>query len=443
MCHSNKKYYSDAHTMFLDPLTLQQLRELGKEAPFLLTDDRNYVGVEFSKRFAEWLVPGAAENFSLKEQRAHLLEMYEASKKLPEKFRTLKSSLLVEILRNGVALNEYDFQLFLDYLEFPTVSGIVKNSQSKDSHWDKYLQNVQRANHAPARHADSSGSTNRGDQALIETQLTHFFNQEFQREMKGEKSEAHLQKLRDHLSEDFIDRVYDETRLKAGLALEESTKSKSHIYEKVQREVTLRLCEYNPALFMPDEEVVLDLEVKNIQQLYVKVFEINTENYYRKHMAPFRTDVNLDGLLSSYEQLHHFDDPPALSRVRTFRFPELPSRVGLFVIEFIGKGVSSRAVIKKGSLSLIQKPTSFGHQAFILDENKAVLRGEGVSIFLDGEDYKADEDGRVIIPYARSQHSSTAILRSPSGFAQIADFNRLSENYELKCSTILLPESLI
>lgn len=64
--------------------------------------------------------------------------------------------------------------------------------------------------------------------------------------------------------------------------------------------------------------------------------------------------------------------------------------MGLFVIEFIGNGVSSRAVIKKGSLSLIQKPTSFGHQAFILDENKDILKGEGVSIFLDGEDYKAD-----------------------------------------------------
>ena len=54
-------------------------------------------------------MPGAAENFSLKEQREHLLEMYEAAKKLPKKFKSLKSSLLVEILRNGVALNVYDF----------------------------------------------------------------------------------------------------------------------------------------------------------------------------------------------------------------------------------------------------------------------------------------------------------------------------------------------
>lgn len=134
------------------------------------------MGVEFSKRFAEWLIPGAEQNFSLKEQRAHLLEMYEAARKLPGKFKSLKSSLLVEILRNGVALNVYDIQLFLDYLEYPTVSGIVKNSQSKDYHWDQYLCNVQRASHAPARHADNSGRLQGGDQDMIEIQLIHFFN---------------------------------------------------------------------------------------------------------------------------------------------------------------------------------------------------------------------------------------------------------------------------
>ena len=127
----------------------------------------------------------------------------------------------------------------------------------------------------------------------------------------------------------------------------------------------------------------MDLEIKNIQELYVKIFEINTESYYRKHLAPFDSDVNLEGLLSSYEQLHKFKDPPILSRVRSFDFSELPKRAGLFVIEFIGKGVCSRAVIKKGALSLLQKPTSSGHEAYILDENKKVLRGDGVSLILE------------------------------------------------------------
>ena len=88
--------------------------------------------------------------------------------------------------------------------------------------------------------------------------------------------------------------------------------------------------------------------------------------------------------------------------------------------------MSSRAVIKKGSLSLLQKPTSSGHQAFILDEKKKLVKGEGASVVVDGNEYKANEEGLIMIPFARSQHSSVAVLRSPSGFSDIAEFNRLS-----------------
>ena len=61
--------------------------------------------------------------------------------------------------------------------------------------------------------------------------------------------------------------------------------------------------------------------------------------------------------------------------VETFRFPQLNGKIGLFIIELIGNGMSARAVIKKGSLSLIHKPGVAGHIAYILDENKQVGKG--------------------------------------------------------------------
>jgi hypothetical protein len=39
--------------------------------------------------------------------------------------------------------------------------------------------------------------------------------------------------------------------------------------------------------------------VKNIKILHVKVFEFNTETYYKKNLKPFNTAVNLDGLDAS------------------------------------------------------------------------------------------------------------------------------------------------
>lgn len=37
--------------------------------------------------------------------------------------------------------------------------------------------------------------------------------------------------------------------------------------------------------------------------------------------------------------------------------------------------MSARAIIKKGSLSLIHKPGVNGHIAYILDENKEICKG--------------------------------------------------------------------
>ena len=47
--------------------------------------------------------------------------------------------------------------------------------------------------------------------------------------------------------------------------------------------------------------------MKNVPQLFVKIYEFNSENYYRKTMAPFRTDVNLDGLVAAHEERYEFD----------------------------------------------------------------------------------------------------------------------------------------
>ena len=49
----------------------------------------------------------------------------------------------------------------------------------------------------------------------------------------------------------------------------------------------------------------------------------------------------------------------------------------MFIVEFIGNGVSARAVIKKGSLSLVHRSTIAGHLLYILDEkNKFALVSE-------------------------------------------------------------------
>jgi hypothetical protein len=74
----------------------------------------------------------------------------------------------------------------------------------------------------------------------------------------------------------------------------------------------------------------------------------------------------LEGLKTENEKVYEFDELPQKKFRKVFDFPELDNRVGLFIIEFISNGYSSRAVLKKGSLSLVCKATVAGHIAYVL-----------------------------------------------------------------------------
>jgi hypothetical protein len=67
----------------------------------------------------------------------------------------------------------------------------------------------------------------------------------------------------------------------------------------MQDEVHLLFGKQNKEMFTVDEEVSLEVIVKNVKILHVKVFEFNTETYYKKNLKPFNTAVNLDGLDAS------------------------------------------------------------------------------------------------------------------------------------------------
>jgi hypothetical protein len=222
-------------------------------------------------------------------------------------------------------------------------------------------------------------------------------------------------------------------------------------YQQISAETIVRFLESNPEQFKVEDEVKLALELKNVQTLYIKIFEFNTETYYKKTLQPFNTGVNLDGLIASTERVvEDFKDRPSNKKFQeTFKFPELSNKVGLFIVEFIGNGLSARAVIKKGSLSLINKPTIAGHLAYVLDENKKICLGSTenenlTGIHFDGNFYpaKPDRGGKIFIPYGKSTLNAKAILIN-NGFAQLCDFERQTERYSFSAWMHLNSESIL
>jgi hypothetical protein len=170
-------------------------------------------------------------------------------------------------------------------------------------------------------------------------------------------------------------------------------------FKRISDEVNLTFLPENKDKFKVEEVVELWLEVKNVQTVHCKVFEFNTLTYYRKTLKPFDTSIDLDGLESTIVRNFEFNEPANCKKKQKFEFPELVGRVGLFIVEFVGNGRSARAVVKKGSLSLIHKSTPAGHWATIIDDNRKVCSGEKTGIWFDNKFYSAKEDGSIFLNY--------------------------------------------
>jgi len=132
------------------------------------------------------------------------------------------------------------------------------------------------------------------------------------------------------------------------------------LFRSVAERVVLEFTESNKKVFQVDEQVTLEVSLKNIQQLYVRVFEFNTETYYKKNLAKFDTNVNLDGLEARIKEVREYTHAANIQFTDTFTFEHLKDKTGIFIIEMMGNGMSARAVIKKGSLSLVHRSTIAG-----------------------------------------------------------------------------------
>ena len=167
-----------------------------------------------------------------------------------------------------------------------------------DQHWNYALTNVQ-------SDGGRSGSGAR-DTALFTKYLEFFW-----------KRDGDLKKFEELLDNSWLKTLHEEFTFLAGkeTQLERVDASK---FESLARKVLIEFCESNTEYFAKEDAVCLHVDLKNVPTLHIKIFEFNTENYYRKNLAPFRTDINLDGLIASEEKVFHFDVAPQLKFRETF-----------------------------------------------------------------------------------------------------------------------------
>ena len=107
--------------------------------------------------------------------------------------------------------------------------------------------------------------------------------------------------------------------------------------ERLKTQIDITFSPANPTHIRDKEqEVKVDVDLKNVPTLIVKVYEINTTAYYLAKKSQIPKDMCLDGLVAKTETIHNYSEvPPIVKFRRTFTFPELNKR-GVLIIEVIG-----------------------------------------------------------------------------------------------------------
>lgn len=402
-------------------LLLDQLDECLKLQPNLL-NQQEFVSVYLSR-----LQPDADTDWQhdAEAQREYLDRLWAFAQRLAPVHNSLKAHLLYHRLVLDRAAGVYDKPRFLSYLALPRQMGYVRPEYLDQADNRRYLANLG-ADYAPLTQLPPVGD----DEPLVRSYLHHFL-----------LDEADYQAYAPFVLDTYLKRRLAETKIVNGLGEGEQWYSllPPAEYQALKERVDLDFAYTNPRQFAADAAVSLDLDIKNVGTLIVKVFEINTRNFYRENLREVNTDINLDGLVANQETTYTYTEPPLRRVRRHFEFPQL-SQPGVYVIDFIGAGKSSRAVVRKGRLRHLVRTTVAGHVFTVMDEQNRPL--PDATLWCAGREYQPNEQGQIAVPFSTSPARQQIVL-AHGDFCSLDEFQHQSENYLLAAGIHVDRESLL
>jgi len=203
--------------------------------------------------------------------------------------------------------------------------------------------------------------------------------------------------------------------------------------QKLQNRRMIELTPMNRKFYRVDEDVELDLYLKNIPSIIVNVYQVCAEAYYVQKLEDIPADLNLAGCepFGSFDV--SYDDRSEMALIKDkIRVSSLSNRRGLFFIDILGGDIGVRAVIRKGCLRFIERQVDEGYRMKVLNEENTVQ--EDGKVWVAGEWYTPDETGEILVPFAgvtNLEEPIVASTESNSSVALLSTFDRKEHKYEL------------
>lgn len=373
-------------------LLLAQLEEILKLKPELLNQQH------FVIAYLTRLQPGADDDWRHNPPalEAFLDRLATFAARLAPVHNSLKAHVLYHRLVFDRLRGKYDKDRLLEYLKLPRPVGYASKAVLESENLKRFPCDLN-ANYEGATLLSPIGN----DEALVRSYLAHSF-----------VDAANTKEYEPYINDIYLRHLFAETKIVNGLGEPEQWASllPPELFQQLKERIDIDFAFTNKTQFAADAPVSLDVHVKNVSTLIVKVFEINTQSYYREHQREVDTDINLDGLVANIEETHKYADPPLRRVTRKFEFPSL-NKAGVYVIDLIGNGRSSRALVRKGKLQHLVETNPAGQVFTVLDENHKVVKD--AVLWLAGHEYKAGKEGLISVPFSTNPGRQAIVITAP------------------------------
>ena len=398
-------------------LTLTQLREVAERHEELLTV-RAWIDAVIRRMRPPSDVDLALDRDA---REAYLGETWHFVATLPPASNLLKAHVLWHLLdaqrRRDAAV---DPELFEQFLQLPRTASWIQ-LRSHDDTTRRFLVSDQ---------ADFSAITGLwlagSDEELVRDLLR--------------RALPDVERYAPWLDRTWFEQEVAEAQLLAGTGERETSRRLDPERAAVLRErIELAWCLHNPTRFGATEPVVLEIDVKNVPELVVKVFRVDPLAYFQHQQKEVGTDLDLDGLAASHELVQRYSEPPVRKVRRRIELP-MCAPAGTYVVDLIGNGISSRAVIHKGRLRHVARTGAAGTVVAVLDEAGALL--PGARAWIGEREYIADADGTFVVPFSTNP-GVVPMLLMHGDLAQVESRHVAAESYALALDLVLDRQQLV
>ena len=421
----------DLNRAYYNIFTIEQIERLLKEVNNEMYINREILLTNLMEKKYNKLIRKLLKKNDLDEVKKLLWEVYEVYKTYSPKFM---AGTLLYILKINKLKNLLEVKPFIEYVKNPIIDRRLYEQRKF------YLNDIKNDTTYSLISLPSLYFEDISSHKFIEDLLIDFFLYE----------KAKPEDFKDYFKHDYLKKLEYIAKMYKGEEVKADEYSKyltNPEYEELVKKIELTICEHNPKEFKIEEEVKIEFDFKNTKSINVSIYEINTENYYLIKKTPLNSLINVEGVIASKTfdvKIEGGENP--LKRIRKIiDFKEIPKdKRGVYLIEILGNGMSTRIIIKKGKLNLVTRTTAKGILCQMINEKNEVLKDSKTYLWYNGIKYTCGEkDGFIALPYKVLVDPTNKCILVHDSYADITEIKRKSEKFILKGYFNILNESII